>query len=60
VEDLVVGNFGTELYEKVKRAVEDRYANGGGVSFCTYVVIEWWCNINRKKQQQCDDHIQNA
>ena len=24
VEDLVVGNFGTELYEKVKRAVEDR------------------------------------
>ncbi len=25
VEDLVVGNFGAELYEKVKRAIEDRY-----------------------------------
>jgi hypothetical protein len=25
VEDLVVGNFGAALYEKVKRAIEDRY-----------------------------------
>ena len=51
VEDLVVGNFGTELYEKVKRAVEDRYANGGGVSFCTYVVIEWWCMQEKTTMQ---------
>ena len=38
VEDLVVGNFGAELYEKVKRAIEDRYV-------CFWVPFSYRCVV---------------